>query len=175
MLKIIEVIQDANAKNCPLPALALALTLPDICSQIEYPDEKNVGYRYRNWYNSHVHKHEEFHCTLNKHAAPVDSACHSMEEMLHKFNGYACYKLRCLLLHQGDAAMSGEIKYDNLYFHIHDGEASQPDRPADQTGRPIEHISINSKLLCDYLCLYAKKYYNEHTDKELFTKKLVHD
>ena len=42
MLKIIEVIEDANSKNCSLPALALALTLPDICSQIEYPNETNV-------------------------------------------------------------------------------------------------------------------------------------
>lgn len=54
MLKIIEVIEDANSKNCSLPALALALTLPDICSQIEYPNETNVGYRYREWYNHHV-------------------------------------------------------------------------------------------------------------------------
>lgn len=175
MLKIIEVIQDANAKNCPLPALALALTLPDICSQIEYPNEKNVGYRYRNWYNNHVHKHEAFHCTLNTQSISNDSSCQSMEEMLHKFNGYACYKLRCLLLHQGEAAINGEIKYDNLYFHVHDGVSVQTDLPASSTGKPTEHISINSKLLCDYLCLYAKKYYNEHTNKHLFTKQLIHN
>lgn len=28
-------------------ALALALTLPDICGQIEYPNEKSVGERYK--------------------------------------------------------------------------------------------------------------------------------
>ncbi len=175
MLKIIEVIQDANAKNCPLPALALALTLPDICSQIEYPNEKNVGYRYRNWYNNHVHKHEDFHCTLNTlNSYDKLNAIHEMETMLHKFNGYACYKLRCLLLHQGDAAMTGEIKYDNLYFNIHSGEETQTVSPTKQNDQPIEHLSINSKLLCDYLCTYAKKYYDEHPNKELFQKKILH-
>ncbi|MCM2139091.1 hypothetical protein [Vagococcus fluvialis] len=165
MLKIIEVIEDANSKNCSLPALALALTLPDICSQVEYPNETNVGYRYREWYNHHVHRHEEFHFLQNTYYAKQ----HNEENALSKFSGYACYKLRCLLLHQGDFAMQGEVKYDDLYFHIdssHDLEAM--DAVSD------DHISINSKLLSEYLCKHARAYYEKHPDKELFKKEMSH-
>ncbi|MBO0475732.1 hypothetical protein DOK76_01540 [Vagococcus sp. DIV0080] len=165
MLKIIEVIEDANRKDCSLPALALALTLPDICSQIEYPHETNVGYRYRQWYKNHVHTHEEYHELQNTYYARV----HSEENMLAHFNGHACYKLRCLLLHQGDSALQGEVLYEDLYFHI---DSTQD--PNDYLGFKDGHISVNSKLLSEYLCKYAKEYYNSHPNKDLFQKQVSH-
>lgn len=166
MLKIIEIIEDANSKNCPLPALALALTLPDICSQIEYPNETNVGYRYRQWYNNHIHKREEFHHLQNTYYAKV----HGEENVLAHFNGYVCYKLRCLLLHQGDSALYGEVKYDDLYFHIDSSEDA-----SGLEGAEDHHISVNSKLLSEYLCKHAKDYYERHPNKELFKKQLSHN
>lgn len=169
MLKIIEVIKDANEKDCPLPALALALTLPDICSQIEYPDEKNVGYRYRNWYDNHVEHDEE---TKEMFANRL-STDHDRHHNFHKFNGYVCYKLRCLLLHQGEAAIEGEIKYDNLHFHIHSGDTVINDQAYFINGRLVEHVSINSKMLCYYLCDNALSYYENHENKELFKKKIM--
>ena len=38
VLEKINAIRVALEKECYLPALALALTLPDICGQIEYPE-----------------------------------------------------------------------------------------------------------------------------------------
>ena len=35
-------------------ALALALTLPDICGQVEYPALKKVGERYTKWIDDFV-------------------------------------------------------------------------------------------------------------------------
>ncbi|MEG0286334.1 MULTISPECIES: hypothetical protein [Vagococcus] len=166
MLKIIEVIEDANRKDCSLPALALALTLPDICSQIEYPHETNVGHRYRLWYEKHVHKNESFHHLQNTYYARF----HQEESLLESFSGHACYKLRCLLLHQGDSALSGEVKYDDLYFHI-DSETEvklREEKPKE------DHIKINSKLLSEYLCKHAKEYYENHPNKELFRKQMTH-
>jgi hypothetical protein len=32
-------------------ALALSVAIPDICGSIEYPDEKSVGKRYRDWFD----------------------------------------------------------------------------------------------------------------------------
>ena len=40
MIEKINSIRRAIECECYLPALALALTLPDICGQIEYPDFK---------------------------------------------------------------------------------------------------------------------------------------
>lgn len=61
MIDKIAAIRKAVESECYLPALALALTLPDICGQIEYPDFKRKdkngkefreGRRqYVTWYN----------------------------------------------------------------------------------------------------------------------------
>lgn len=41
MNEVIESIEDALDKECWIPALALALTLPDTCGSIEYPEMIN--------------------------------------------------------------------------------------------------------------------------------------
>lgn len=46
--KILQIRQSLKSKT-PLTALALALTLPDICGQVEYPEEESesTGKHYR--------------------------------------------------------------------------------------------------------------------------------
>lgn len=41
MINKIEAIEEAVKHKCYLPALSLALTIPDICGQIEYLELKN--------------------------------------------------------------------------------------------------------------------------------------
>jgi hypothetical protein len=41
-----------------LSALALTLTLPDICGKAAYPEIKTAGDRYRKWYDEQIGKHE---------------------------------------------------------------------------------------------------------------------
>lgn len=60
MNEVIESIEDALDKECWIPALALALTLPDTCGSIEYPEMvNNKGRRlskrqYLAWFKEHV-------------------------------------------------------------------------------------------------------------------------
>ena len=64
----VEAIEDALDKECFLPALALTLVLPDICSEYEYPtiykkkDEynghKGQGAAYAKWYDEYIYKYE---------------------------------------------------------------------------------------------------------------------
>ena len=68
------------------PALALALTLPDICSIIEYPAEKSVTKRYIDWCDCHIFTNQS-----------TDSDI--------EFTGAALYQLRCHFLHSGDNAI----------------------------------------------------------------------
>ena len=65
-------------------ALALALTLPDICAIIEYPNITLVGERYIKWSNSHIF---------------IDNPSNVNEN----FAGAALYQLRCNFLHSGSS------------------------------------------------------------------------
>lgn len=51
---IFKAIQESLDKEANLGALALALSLPDLCGKIEYPNEKRSGVRYKAWYNKYV-------------------------------------------------------------------------------------------------------------------------
>ena len=97
MIDKIVAIRKAIECECYLPALALALTLPDICGQIEYPDFKckdNNGKEFRQgrrqyvtWYNNFV---KPLHYIADDKAPKF------------QFNGEFCYALRCSLLHEGN-------------------------------------------------------------------------
>ena len=76
-------------------ALALALTVPDICSKVEFPDEKITGKRYAKWFTLHVeHNFEPVHL-------PEDENDTALDYSKRALNGEMCYKLRCAFLHSG--------------------------------------------------------------------------
>ncbi|GEM_PF-3746465 len=76
-------------------ALALALTVPDICSKVEFPDEKGTGKRYIKWFALHVeHNFEPVHLPENENDAAPDYSKRAL-------NGEMCYGLRCAFLHSG--------------------------------------------------------------------------
>lgn len=66
-------------------ALILALTIPDICSKIFYPNE-NQSVRYEKWFNKNVYDYEQG--THGKNNKNFDC-----------FNGHMCYMLRNALVH----------------------------------------------------------------------------
>lgn len=77
----VNAVYDALEQKNWYAALALALTLPDICGDLEKPEPKpkrNLGKRYALWWNTYI--------------AP-------------RYNGFLsgddCYGLRCAFLHQG--------------------------------------------------------------------------
>lgn len=54
MIDSIQEIRKALDKDCYLAALALSLTLPDICSQVENAVMDENRTLYINWFNSHT-------------------------------------------------------------------------------------------------------------------------
>ena len=54
MLNKINDVKSALKAGAYQSALALALTLPDICSQIEYPAENMVGICYPQWCDKYI-------------------------------------------------------------------------------------------------------------------------
>lgn len=81
--------------RCYFAALALSLTLPDICGAAEYPDEASVTKRYINWYDKYIGDNER------KERATEDSSY---------LSGEVVYNLRNTFLHQGNPT----IKKDKI-------------------------------------------------------------
>lgn len=84
----IKDIKGALDNNLYFSALALALTLPDICGLIMYPN-LNSKARYKKWYDEYIGQYEQ---------SPLDENNKATKPY---FNGEACYSLRCAILHEG--------------------------------------------------------------------------
>ena len=106
------------------PALILALTIPDICGRIDYPnipDDKN-GTRYQKWFDENITKYNIGEVGKNN-------------ERFDCFNGYMCYLLRCRMLH-GDPTNIEDVPnrpqsslrkagYDQVFFTFTNKEYSE--------------------------------------------------
>lgn len=125
MKQLILGIQDNIKRRNYLSALSLALTLPDICGKIAFPEKKNgrpdVGGRYAKWYDEYIYPYEN---------PPDLLECDSSDSVpLNPLNGYAVYKLRCSLLHEGSIDIQDTVEknphksqqvYRKLEFHLTD-------------------------------------------------------
>ena len=69
-------------------ALAVALTLPDICASLESNDGNSSGDRYARWFDENVGDRYKFHVGADR-------------EPVTFLAGGDCYALRCTVLHQG--------------------------------------------------------------------------
>ena len=102
-LEIIIADLDKALKNgCLFSALAIALTIPDICGKAKYNDLK-TGERYRKWFDEYIGECEKEGATNHG-----DSKYEGMPYL----SGELVYKLRCAFLHSGGANI--ENKYDDF-------------------------------------------------------------
>ena len=90
---IINDIVRARDNNAYISALALALTLPNILSNIEYEKETHKE-EYIAWFDKWVYKYYEYGKSENTIVNLVRDNT--------KFDGANCYALRCALLHSGN-------------------------------------------------------------------------
>lgn len=92
-----------KALDCKLyqSALSLALTVPDICGQINYPHLKKTGERYKKWFDNYVKNDYIYNPEYSQdHTAFTDGK--------YYFDGAACYALRCAFLHSGNDEVKGK-------------------------------------------------------------------
>ena len=113
-LTVLDAVEDIcralNAKAY-LPALAPALTIPDILSKIEYPTENKVGKRYERWINEFFLTKEEKEVRI-KNLEETDE----LYKVLNRIDGRFYYRLRCAFLHSGnnDIEFFKDVEFD---FH----------------------------------------------------------
>lgn len=170
LLKLIEDVERAIEHECYFAALALALTLPDICGEAEFPKVGN-GARYTKWCRQFVC---EEHPSDNPYSGDMPY-----------LNDDILYNLRCAFLHRGTPNPNENIYKGKLPKYKDDRckidhfilEITDPDTPDGElsmvscsTGMKIDHreITVGVRDICYRLCVAAKKYYEENTDKFTF-------
>ena len=97
-----------------IPALSLALTIPDACGLRLYPDlDKKSGGRYAKWFDEYVARWD--YVESPEEAAFWDAAGEPKPGAVY-FNGSDCYQLRCVYLYEAVNAphMEGEARRPSL-------------------------------------------------------------
>ncbi|WP_423190187.1 hypothetical protein ACO1PF_04750 [Alkalibacterium sp. f15] len=176
MLKKIEEIRRSLEHKLYLTALSLALTIPDICGQIEYPEYVNkkgnrlVGMQYKLWFDEWVNHY---------YADPTGWTEDYSKAKNPYFTGQMCYDLRCSYLHSGnvDIQKFGEKEdKENLYsYHFElctngcNSIGTRWETPQRKSGKikKLRSVRIEVGELCEYLCISAEKYY-EYKGKKAF-------
>lgn len=164
MLDKINDINIALNNKSYLSALALSLTLPDVCGKIEYPHFKNQNRkRYVAWFDdwvSHYFADNTGWTDDYKAKNPI-------------FTGKMCYSLRCSFLHDGNSDIKnwGEQEDTDFYYSYEfelavggaDKRGLSLENPNNHNSKILktETVRVNIDKLCKCICLSAEKYYRE--------------
>ncbi len=83
-------------------AIAVSLTLPDICSKISY-NEKSNGKKYADWFDKYIEHFYRTNYSQNQLEMAKKYGASNYAGMVKgtKLSGHDCYALRCAYLHEG--------------------------------------------------------------------------
>ncbi|WP_417142351.1 hypothetical protein [Raoultibacter massiliensis] len=172
----VEDIKRAIESGAYLSALALALTLPDICSKIAYGKSEKQGYS--KWFNEYVAPNyfPDFNA-IEKIWGNTEEAPPGRSDW-PVFDGAACYKLRCSVLHSGNVDIGSQKAIDIQHFELF---VSGMDLPGcgpslgrwvhsspGEDDRIEKRMRIDVKNLCHALAQAAIEFYAKHDDKSAF-------
>jgi hypothetical protein len=173
MLEKIKDIERALEAKAYLSALALSLTLPDICGKVENPSHSNRTTKrdYIAWFDRYVSGYYTAQEDKFK-SSRISSESENMGSCTPHFDGRACYSLRCSFLHSGNDGVETEPQIDKFELSITsdvDGVYVENYGRSIIDGRITEyHIRLDIRLLCKRICEAAREYYDNHADKSLF-------
>lgn len=161
----IQEIRDNLTRKNYLSALALSLTLPDICGKIAYPDMKHkdgrpdIGGRYAKWYDENIYAYEN----------PPN------EKQMDPLDGKAVYKLRCMFLHEGLNDITEFLKKETSenfseYKFIFTDSITRVSHhwPQGQEDQKTIDIQINIVDFCQKICWTAEFFYKKHSEEHIF-------
>ncbi len=149
-------IQFALKNHSYFSALALVLTLPDICAYAEYPMEDKVSLRYISWYDKYIGPYMKAGSNI------------SNEPYL---SGELAYNLRNTYLHQGSPNVdAGRVKeesnqIDKFILVLGDGKIHTLSMNISSGSANVRMIMIDVTFLCKSICRAAMTYYHENAEK----------
>ncbi len=161
--RLIDDINKALDTEAYMAALALALTLPDICAKAEYGDTLRNKERYIKWFDEYIGKYE---------ICPREEG----EECMPYLSGEVVYSLRNNVLHQGTPNIEKEkIKdktnqIDKFILVIEkkkpfDIYADMSGVGSDLQGRSEREYRVNVRRLCLIICEVASHYYKKNLNR----------
>lgn len=161
--RLIDDINKALDAEAYMAALALALTLPDICAKAEYGDTLRNKERYIKWFDEYIGKYE---------VCPREEG----EECMPYLSGEVVYSLRNNVLHQGTPNIEKEkIKdktnqIDKFILVIEkkkpfDIYADMSGVGSDLQGRSEREYRVNVRRLCLIICEVASHYYKKNLNR----------
>lgn len=156
--RLIEEIEYALQQKQYFSALALALILPDLCGQAEFPNTK-VGQRYTDWFDQYIGRYEN--CKDDRF---------DPQGQLPYLSGKIVYSLRCSVLHSADPGI--DLEKCNIQRFTLMAEQVKPlgDYEPEfecftESVSPVKELKIHLNVLCYKLCAAAKRYYSENKNK----------
>lgn len=165
MLNLINDIESSLLNNNLRCALGMALTLPDICGQIEFPSEGKVSIRYIEWCEKYlINQGHHTHTPLTETIPNSEQRVISPE---------ICYKLRCAYLHSGNLELNQKDKDNFPNFRL---VISHPKDEGFYVETVLEDqfIALDIRHLTRVICNASKEYYNKHVTKKDFQSKHIH-
>lgn len=157
---ILRDITKAKQHGAYLSALAIALTLPNILSNIEY--EKRTGRtEYIEWFDTWVYKFYKQPISENQSINKGVAATN--------FDGKMCYALRCSVLHAGNTDLDDrERNVECFELCVSDVSAHCGDTfvcGTTENDTKGAYISLNVKGLIDSIIQGANEYISQNRDK----------
>lgn len=165
MLDLIKEIESCILNKDLRCALGMALTLPDICAHVEYPNEIDSQKRYVNWCEKYL---------FNQGYLPsreVDYLIPSNQwKKVRVIEPKMCYKLRCALLHSGNLELNQRENDDFPIFNLQITSAKEngvyTGRNMRNSAGEVKETTIDIRLLTRVLCNAAKEYYDNCPTKD---------
>lgn len=158
---IIKEINSCLKNDCQIAALTMALTLPDSCGKVCYPDSNN-GERYIQWYDTYITEPQK------------------KFDMTPIVNGKLVYELRCALLHESNPVIHGKSekidKFSLIWRSINSSARTPVEKytAVDKEGNRQEcFLSIDIVSLCMDICEAALIYYRENKEKFSFQYRII--
>lgn len=168
--KILKDIKVALDHDLYYVALISALTLPDICGKVAFPNE-GVGKRYIDWYNQEIGYYE-------RNPNP------QIQEKMPCLSGEVMYSLRCSLLHSGipnvdndQLIRKGELPIDFFVLKIEKQKEynfySDTSEVSTLAGQHRRSYTMSIRRICGVLCDVAEQYYLDHKDSFSFNYNVI--
>lgn len=169
-----SIISSLDSENY-VAALGMALTIPDICGKLEYPElKRETGKRYKNWYKEYINEENSSIIYPDKPFLPY---------IINPCDADTAYQLRCSFLHAGkidteylEKKFKDVDDIDDFEFVLaipneagevfSTGQITETVIMGNNNSTKIEYV-INVKELCLMLVKNGSEYHRTHT--ELFS------
>ena len=168
MLGLIKEIKSCLLNDNLRCALGMALTLPDICAHVKYPNEEDSKKRYVDWCEKYLFNQGYLPSHEVDYSKPPDQWTR-----IRVIEPEICYKLRCAFLHSGNLELNQRKNDDFPVFNL---QITSIKEHGIYTGRnmrnqsgEVKETTIDIRLLTRVLCNAAREYYDNCSAKDNFT------